>query len=289
MPVESQNSRRDSLLEAIKSLVLAIQNDDEQLLDAVLRVSQSRRLFAPLAFTIGAFAMLFQGMRVLLTDWRLMLIQIPPAVWIWLAMLDLKIHVLHDRSLHQFKGPVLIPVGLAIIAITAGCFFLNAVFAFAIIGSGRPDIRAAVQAARGRLGPVLAPGVVVGAMLATASTIAPRWEKPWFSVAMGTVVGIMMLCYVAVPARLIGVKRQASRRDKLTASMISSALGATVCTPPYLIGRIGILMLGSRVLLVPGIFVLTIGFGLQAGATGAVRAVKMSAALAAGVPPQEID
>jgi hypothetical protein len=49
-----------------------------------------------------------------------------------------------------------------------------------------------------------------------------------------------------------------------------------VCTPPYLLGRLGILMLGSSALLVPGIIVMTLGFTLQAGATGAVRAVKMS-------------
>ena len=45
-------------------------------------------------------------------------------------------------------------------------------------------------------------------------------------------------------------------------------------------------MLGSRVLFVPGIFVLTFGVTLQAGATGAVRAVRLSAALTAGVISQ---
>jgi hypothetical protein len=40
-------------------------------------------------------------------------------------------------------------------------------------------------------------------------------------------------------------------------------------------------MLGSSALLIPGIFVLTLGFTLQAGATGAVRAIKMSATLTA--------
>ncbi len=52
-----------------------------------------------------------------------------------------------------------------------------------------------------------------------------------------------------------------------------------VCTPPYLLGRIGILMLGSKVLFVLGIAFIVIGFTLQAGATGAVKAVKMSAKL----------
>jgi hypothetical protein len=52
-----------------------------------------------------------------------------------------------------------------------------------------------------------------------------------------------------------------------------------VCTPPYVLGRIGLLMLGSKVLFIPGIFVLAIGITLQASATGAVRAIKLSVKL----------
>jgi hypothetical protein len=96
------------------------------------------------------------------------------------------------------------------------------------------------------------------------------------------VIGVMMVCYVAVPSRLIGIKATRSRRDKLTATALGTALGVTVCTPPYLLGRLGILMLGSKVLLIPGIVMLTLGFTLQAGATGAVRAIKMSVTLTTG-------
>ena len=59
------------------------------------------------------------------------------------------------------------------------------------------------------------------------------------------------------------------------------ALGAVVCTPPYLIARIGILMLGSSVLFIPGLVVLVFGATTQAAATGAVKTVKMSAKLVA--------
>jgi hypothetical protein len=53
----------------------------------------------------------------------------------------------------------------------------------------------------------------------------------------------------------------------------------TVSLPPYVLGRVGILMLGSRALLIPGIILLALGVTLQAGATGAVRAIKMSVSL----------
>ena len=55
-----------------------------------------------------------------------------------------------------------------------------------------------------------------------------------------------------------------------------------MCTPPYVIGRIGILLLGSHTLFALGVVLLAFGLALQAGATGAVKAIKMSAKLAAG-------
>jgi hypothetical protein len=109
----------------------------------------------------------------------------------------------------------------------------------------------------------------------------------WFGLILSVVVGLMMLSYVAVLAWLIGGKPRQSRRDKLTTTALGGAIGATVCTPPYLLGRIGLLMLGSKVLLVPGIFVFAIGITLQAGATGAVRAIKMSVSLTAGRHPKQ--
>jgi hypothetical protein len=263
----------------LQALVRAIRADDEGAIDAVLRVSRSRRLFAPLAFLVGAFAMLFDGLRIVLTNWRLTLVQVLPAMWIWLAMYDLKARVLHGKSLHALRGPVLIPINLAVIALTIGAYLLNAVFAYAISAPAPHPVRPAFAAARRRITPILVAGCVVGAMLGVAITIAPRWDNPWFALALGVVVAVMMITYVAVPARLIGIKPEQSKRDKLAVSAIGAAIGTTVCTPPYLLGRLGILMLGSKALLIPGIFVFALGATLQVGATGAVRAIKMSARL----------
>ena len=285
MGTDSPRSRRESLVGGIAWVVRAVRDDEEQLTEAVVRLSRRRRIFAPLALCVGALAMLVEGMRLLLFNWRLLLIQILPAVWIWLAMLDLKVHVLKGESFHEIKGPVLGPIGLVIVAITIVGVFFNAWFAYAITGSKPPDIRAALGSARGRMRPVLAAGTAIGLALAVATLVSPRWGKPWFTLTLGIVVGVMMISYVAVPSRLIGVKPAASRRDKLAASLLSGAVSATVCTPPYVVGRIGILMLGSKALLIPGIFVMVLGFGLQAGATGAVRAVKLGASLAAGREP----
>ena len=275
--------RAEALSSRIRSLVQAIQeNDEAQIEAAVLRLSRSRRIFSPLAFTISAVVLLFQGVRLLVSNWRLALVQVLPAMLIWLAMFDLKLHVLRGKSFHALRGPVLIPIGLFIIALTIGCFFLNAVFAHAVARPGRPEIRPAVHDAWARIRPIAFTGAVLGVLLAFSTTIVTRWGRPWFTISLGITVGLMMILYVAVPARLIGVKRVQSPRDKLWTTIVSGAISVTVCTPPYVLGRVGILMLGSKALLIPGLLVLAVGVTLQAGATGAVSALKMSVTLTSG-------
>jgi hypothetical protein len=276
-------SHLDSAVGRVRALVRAIDENDEAKIEAaVLRLSRSHRTLAPLAFIVSAVVLLFDGLRLLASNWRLALVTVLPAMWIWLAMYDLKAHVLRGHSFDVLRGPILIPICLVIIVITMGAFFLNAVFAFAIAKPGRPEVRPGVQDALRHRTPILVSGAIMGSLLAFSTMIVTRWGRPWFGLVLSVVVGLMMLCYIAVPARLIGGKPRQSRRDKLTTSAVGGAIGATVCTPPYLMGRLGLLMLGSKVLFIPGIFVFAIGITLQAGATGAVRAIKMSVSLTAG-------
>jgi hypothetical protein len=255
------------------------EGDEAQVVAAVEDLSRRHRLLAPLALLVGGVAMLFGGLRLLLANWRLTVIQIPPAMWIWAAMYDLRGHLLHDRTHHEIRGPIVIPIILAIVAITAACFWLNAVFGFAISRDGRPEVRPAIDEARPHLPTILGSGAIVGLALGLTVTVVTRAHRPWFAVALSVVIGVMMIAYVAVPARLIGVKKHASRRDRLSASVVGSVLGAVVSAPAYLLGRIGLLLIGSPFLRVPGIVLFVLGFTLQAGATSAVKAMKMGARL----------
>jgi hypothetical protein len=280
---EGAETRRGVVFRQMRRLVEAIRRgDDNEVQAMVVELSKKRRYLAPLAFAVGALAMLFEGVKLLVTNWRLTLIQLLPAMWIWAAMIDLKAHVLHGKSFHLFRGPILIPLAVAIIALTAFGYFLNAVFAFAISKEGRPDIRPAFAEARNHLGVVVGFGAAVGLILAFSTLITPRWGHWWFAVSLSLVIGIMMASYVALPARLIGMKTTYSRRDKLTATVVGGALGAVVCSPPYLLGRIGLLLLGSNTFFVLGIILLAVGLMLEAGATSAVKTIKMSSKLVAG-------
>jgi len=278
-----------TLAERASRLARAILDSDEAAVEeAVLRLSRSRRLFAPLALAVGAVIILFDGVKLLFSNWRLTLIQVLPAMWIWAAMYDLKAHVFYGKTYHVVTGPARAAIVVAVTAITAASYFLNAVFAFAIAKPGPPQIRPAFREARSHLPIVLGSGAVVGLCLGLSTVVFTRWGLWWFALTLSIVIGVMMVSYVAVPARLIGMKATRpgySKRDKLTAAAVGGVIGAVVCTPPYLLGRIGLLMLGSRALFIPGIVVFLTGLTLQAGTTSAVKAVKLGAKLASGRQP----
>jgi hypothetical protein len=67
----------------LAALVRAVREDDDREVEAaVLTISRSRRIFAPLVFGVAAFVMLFHGLRLLFSNWRLTLVQVLPAMWI---------------------------------------------------------------------------------------------------------------------------------------------------------------------------------------------------------------
>jgi hypothetical protein len=275
------SSRRftSSVAARLRWFLRAVEEDDESLVEEVLRLSRRRRLFAPLAYTVGAFAMLVQGLKRLLANWRLIPLEVLPAVWLWVAFFDLRQHLLRRETFISAHEDALIPIALAIVAVTIVALFLNVVFAFAVAQHGEPSIRTAFATARRRGVSIFATGALVGVLLGVSVTFGSRWKAPWFTLALGVSVGLMMIVYLSLPSRLLRVKASRSRRDRLVASALGGLLAAVVSTPPYLVARLGVLMLGTTVLAIPGYLLLTAGVLLQASGTGAVRAIRMSSAL----------
>ena len=278
----------------MRRLITAIRENDEQKVEeAVLQLASTRRIFAPLALAVSAFVMLFSGLRLLVTNWRLMLVQALPAMWIWAATYDLKAHVLRGKEFNIIRGPIVLVLMACVVLITIAVFYLNASFAFAISEPGSPDLRAGFRQARKHMRAVTIWGTGVGLALAVATMLAPRWGLGWFALLLGIVLAVMMLCYVAVPARIVGMRTakaantaQSGRKAKLAALAVTGLFGAIVCTPPYGIARGGIVLLGSSTFFPLGVALLVIGLMLEAGATGAVKAIKVSAKLLAGRRPE---
>ena len=264
------------------------EGDEERVEEAILQFSRKRRILAPLALVVGAFVMLFSGLRLLVTNWRLMLVQVLPAMLIWAVTYDLKAHVLRGRQFDVIRGPLVLGLFAVVVLLTIAAFYLNAAFAFAISRPGVPQLAAGFQEARSHAAAVVGWGAGTGLALAVASVLAPRWGLGIFTLLLGIVLGFMLVCYVAVPARIVGLRRAEtdkaakSGRDKLAAAVVTGAFGAIVCAPAYVLARIGLVMINRHALFWPGVALLVIGLMLEAGATGAVNAIKMSSKLLVG-------
>ena len=277
---------RRSLARRIHDLVRAIRTSDAGTIEAaIVSLAQSRRIFAPLGLVVGAFVMLFDGLKLLVTNWRLTLIQALPALWIWLAMFNLKVHVLKGRGFYGWRGGAALAMVLLAVVLTAASFYLNGVFAFAIAGTSAPALRPAFATARRHAKTLVGSGSAVGFALGLAAIVAPRAGLGWFTIAMSIVIGVLMFCYVAIPSRLLGIDTRdtaLTRRESLAATALGGFVGALVCAPPYAIARLGVLLLATNTVL--GVVLLTFGTVLQAGATGSVKAIQMSAKIKAARP-----
>ena len=65
-----------------------------------------------------------------------------------------------------------------------------------------------------------------------STVVLVRWWSWWFAISLSIVIAVMMVCYVAVPARLIGMKTTGSKRDKLTLTAVGGAISAVVAREP---------------------------------------------------------
>jgi hypothetical protein len=269
----------------VRALIDAIDTGDDAVIEAaVLTLSRSRRWLAPLALTVSAAVMLFNGLKLTISNWKLMALMVLPASWLWIAMYDLKAHALNGRSFHFLHGPLLWLTFLIVMAITVVAYEMNAVVVFSVAGEGSIDIDRGRRTARRARGWLFAASLPLGVLLAFAALVAARWRPPWFGLLLGVAVGLMMFGYLAGPSRILGIRPTMSRRDKLIASIVTGAVSAALTLPGYLLGRAGILVMGVHPLFVPGLMILIVAVTIHAGANGAVKAVKMSSLLIAGQP-----
>jgi hypothetical protein len=270
-------TRRATWYQAVGRLASAVRDADESEIErAVSQLGESRRWLAPLSYVAGGFGLVLDGVKLLFLNWRLTLIEVLPAVWIWLTFWDLKAHFLKGRSFTIVRGPLALAVAAVVVLVTVGAYFCNAVFAFSVAGDRPPRIRPAAAQARTHWRLILGWGVAVGLGHAVATIFVARAGVGWFTIALGLVLLVMMTSFVSVPAQIIGIeKSKQPLKAKIGAGAASGALSAVLTSPGFVCNRLGLLMAGTSILRIPGIIVFSIGVALQAAATSGSKAVKL--------------
>jgi len=276
---------RPSRLAQLRRLIRAIAEVDATEIEAAAQqLGQSRRMLTPLAWVAGTLVLLINGIKLLILNWRLTVLQLVPASWVWLAMWDLKRHLLHGDSFAHLTLPARAALIAAILAFSVLAYWCNTVFAFAIDAPPPPRIAPAMRRAREGRGLIVSSGLALGTVLAFATITVPRYFGPWvFALILSVVIGLMMVSFVTVPARIIGLKQQKlPPKQALARSAVGGALSAVVMTPGFLMGRIGLILLGMKHFHLLGFVLLSIGTALYAAGMSSVKAVKLSMKLSPG-------
>ncbi|MGZ4710126.1 MAG: hypothetical protein ACXWBN_15430, partial [Acidimicrobiales bacterium] len=266
-----------ALWKVLGRLTVAVRDADErQIEQAITALGQSRRIYAPLGYIAGGFGLLFDGVKLLFSNWRLTLIEILPAVWIWVTFWNLKSHYFKGRDFAYIHGWLALALAVVVVAITVGAYWCNAVFAFAVAGPKPPKIRPAVAQVRDHHREILGWGFVVGMAHASATVYVSRWGTNWFTLAMGAVLVVMMVTFVSIPAQFIGAQTaKVSLQEKISGAAASGAMSAVLTSPGFVLNRLGLLLAGTSLLRIPGVILFSIGIALQAAATSGAKAVKL--------------
>jgi hypothetical protein len=284
MPTATQTApppdqtRPRTALARIALLARAVADADPvQVESAARQLGESRRYLAPVAWGAGAMVLLVRGVKLLVLNWRLSLIELVPAVWVWLVLWDLKHGSLRHDAFREITVAGMVLLGLVTIGASVAAFWCNTVFAFAITHP-TPQIGLAVRQARRHLGRIIGAGVVLGVVVAIGLGAIPRIESRWLYLIAGLALySLMLVSFVAVPARIIGARKRRLRpKEAVGRWTLGGAMSAVAMGPGLILDRVGLILLGLPHLHVLGFVLLSIGTALYAAGMSSVKAVKLS-------------
>jgi hypothetical protein len=267
---EGRGSRRQALVRA----TAAVRSTDPARVEAALKgLGGRRRWLVPLVYAAGTVAVVFDGVLLLLGNWRLTLLQFFPAVWIWAMAWNMKHHLLSKPTL---STGVVIASAIAVPIAAQIAYWCNATFAFTMAQGATGDTRAAFREARGHWRLIGGLALLTGGVQATIWLLVPRLDADWLWVALLAMFVVQIYLFVAIPCWLLGVRKTGSRRDRTTQSVTTSVLSGVAAMPGFLLNRIGWLLLGAGPLGVVGVALLAVGAVLHATASSSMRVVKLS-------------
>jgi hypothetical protein len=260
----------------------AIRTTDPAKIEGLASELSSRsRWLTPLAYVAGTLAIVFDGILLLLRSWRLTLLQLVPATWIWVMSWNLRNHMFaHEKP--PLSHTVLFAVmGLLVAQIAYWC---NATFAYTLVQDGAKDIRAAFVSAKPHWRAISGTALVTGAMSAITWLVLPHFRLTWFWLALAGIFVLQIYLFVALPLWLLGVKKTGTRKERGLQSATTGVLSGVASIPGFIFNRIGLLLLGIGPVWWLGVIVLSVGAVFHITASSSVRVVKMSVRLRGTAP-----
>lgn len=249
---------------------------DDELLAAIGRLKVGRVLAGPLAFAAGAFLLVIHSVLLLFGNWRLILVELVPAIWIATVLWDWRYHVLYGHRLAELQGGWTILAAAFVVSATIVSYACNVVFAFVATGQEhtvRDGFRRALRCRR----PILSAGLAVGALHAWVAVRGPIRGVGTFALGLGLVALANLYLYSALPAHALGIGRQRANTKELVGKTVAlGAVSLAVSTPGITLAFLGRMLLGISALRILGFLVVAVAVLLQIVAASSSRAVSMS-------------
>jgi hypothetical protein len=264
----------DRLIQAVRAVADA---DPEQIEATARRLGASRRYLAPVAWIAGMLVLVVRGLKLLVLNYRLLLLELVPAAWVWLTMWDLHRQKLHNVPLADASlGELLVTVGVSTMAGVAA-LWCNSVFGFAITYQP-PEVKRAIQQTMPFRRRIIPAGILMGVVVTLGFAMIPQLKPEWVYYGfLGAMYGIMLTALVVLPAWVIGIKRTHFGPVQTVQRWVTGwALGAVAMAPGFVVARCGGLVLDVRGLEWLGYVMITLGAVLYAAGLSAVKAVTLS-------------
>src|SRR5216110_591362 len=139
MPAESRWRALVNAAAAVRS------TDPASVESAPKALGGRRRWLTPLAYAAGTVAVVFDGVLLLIRNWRLTLLQLVPALWISAMTWNLRHHVFANPDITTGIS-ILAAVGMLLVAQAA--YWCNVTFAYTLVRDSTTDFGAAFRDVR---------------------------------------------------------------------------------------------------------------------------------------------
>lgn len=246
--------------------------DPARVESAVADLAGRARWLRPLAYAAGTVAVVFDGVLLLIRHWRLTLLQLLPAAWVWGMSWNLRNHMLADPRVSTM---VSIVIAVGVLIATQVAYWCNATFGYTMVQGATPDIGAAFAEARPHWRLVGGLALLTGSLQASIALAIPHVHTRWLWIGLLVMFTLQIYLFIAVPSWLLGVRKTGSRQERTIQSLTTGVLSGVAATPGFLLNRIGWLLLGTSAFWI-GVGLVSIGAVLHVTASSSVRVVKLS-------------
>jgi hypothetical protein len=254
--------------------------DPDRLAVRLREASRAKRWLRPVAYVGIAMLSLVGAALTILRNWRLVLLEAVPAIWLGSISWQWRRVVLMGDDRPVVNGRAAVAVAVLVVVVTAASYWCNVTFALTVRDPVDQRIHAAFQQARAHARWIwLAAAVTATAHVAVVVWVV-RTTTTWFALSLGVLALVQMYAFVAVPVLIAtGTRTRRSVRDRLRSAAASMGVSGLTATPGLVLNRVGVVLLAWGWLRWLGVGLIAVAALLQVAGISSATAVKFAGRL----------